>query len=121
MWTYSQSTGAMQRPDGTLLCYGYSGFGAGKNKPALQSEPDVGPIPQGMWTIGGAFASTFDGPLVMHLTEQKGTVTFGRTGFMIHGDSFQHPGGASKGCIILARPERLEISGSKDRDLKVTA
>src|ERR1035438_5538324 len=38
---------------------------------------------------------------VQALTPESGTNTFGREGFLIHGDSVQNPGTASHGCIIL--------------------
>jgi hypothetical protein len=46
---------------------------------------------------------------------------FGRTGFLIHGDSLQHPGRASNGCIILPRPIRDRIAASGDDQLTVVA
>jgi hypothetical protein len=55
----------------------------------------------------------------MHLTPEDGTDTHGRGGFLIHGDSLQHTGSASHGCIILPRPTRMEIAASEDRELEV--
>lgn len=119
MWTYAQSAGEMQR-DGEFICVGYSGFGAGKNNPDMESVANVGPIPRGRYQIGSPFDSETHGPVVMRLTPCDGTETFGRDGFLIHGDSVSRPGGASHGCIILPRPERLAIAGSGDTDLEVT-
>jgi len=45
--------------------------------------------------------------------------TFGRDGFLIHGDSVRHPGDASEGCIILPRRFRERIWTSEDTDLEV--
>jgi hypothetical protein len=53
-WSYSQSTAALFL-DGALIGAGYSGNSAGLNNPDLQNDPDVGPIPQGSYTIGPAF------------------------------------------------------------------
>jgi hypothetical protein len=47
------------------------------------------------------------------------TNTFGRSGFLMHGDSTQSPGSASQGCIIMPRPVREQVWNSGDRDLKV--
>jgi hypothetical protein len=44
---------------------------------------------------------------------------FGRSGFLIHGDSIIRPGTASRGCIILAREIREQIAASGDADLEV--
>lgn len=102
---------------------GYSGMdiptAMGKNNPAMQDVPDVGPIPEGLWKIGSAFDSQIHGPVCMRLTPAHGTDTFGRSGFLIHGDSFEHPGEASEGCIVLGRMLRLAIVGSGDDLLQV--
>ncbi len=51
-WTYAQTTGELQRDD-KLVATGYSGNGPGKNNPAMEDVPNVGPIPSGDWTIAG--------------------------------------------------------------------
>jgi len=58
----------------------------------------------------------------MRLTPESGTETFGRSGFLIHGDLAGEVGKdlASDGCIILARDLREEISDSNDWELTVT-
>lgn len=100
---------------------GYSGRGEGKNNPKMQAVPEVGPIPQGRYRIGPMFDSDTHGPHCMRLTPESGTETFGRCGFLIHGDSIIHPGFASGGCIILPRAVRDEIAASRDYELMVTA
>lgn len=120
-WTYAQKSGELQK-DGTPVATGYSGAGAGKNNPVLQNVPNVGPIPQGDWTIAGPPANTADhGPYVLTLNPTVGTETFGRTGFLMHGDSKEHPGCASHGCIILPRAAREQVWNSGDRELEVLA
>ena len=123
MWTYSQSSGALSR-DGVEIAVGYSGYGEGKNNPAMQAVHDVGPIPRGRWqlcpvqcvhTIGP------HGPFVIPLMAGAGTNTHGRDGFLIHGDSSSHPGAASHGCIILPRAIREEMVAVHDPDLEVIA
>jgi hypothetical protein len=120
MYKYSQSTGTLTQ-DGKFIATGYSGFQDGKNNPALQNVPNVGPIPQGLYRIGSARDTATHGPVVMPLTPEEGTETFGRSGFLIHGDSLLHPGGASHGCIILRRDIRETIAASGDTQLTVTA
>jgi hypothetical protein len=120
-WTYAQKTGELQQ-DGKPIAAGYSGAGEGKNNPAMQNVPDVGPIPQGEWTIAGPPANTADhGPYVLKLNPTAGTETFGRSGFLMHGDSKEHPGLASHGCVILPRPAREQVWISGDRELEVLA
>jgi hypothetical protein len=119
MWTYAQETGALLH-DGQLVTTGYSGFDNGKNNPAMQAVHDVGPIPQGDWTIGGPPINTAEhGPYVLTLTPAPSTNTFGRSGFLMHGDSVNAPGTASKGCIIMPRTAREQVWNSCDTDLEV--
>ena len=120
-WTYAQKTGELQQ-DSQKVATGYSGAGEGKNNPEMQSVPNVGPIPQGAWTIAGPPANTMEhGPYVLRLTPAENTDTFGRSGFLIHGDSKINPGCASHGCIILSRPVREQVWQSGDTDLEVVA
>jgi len=118
MWTYNQSNGTFSR-DGQVAGQGYSGFGVGKNNPSLQNLADIGPIPQGVYEIGPPQDTATHGPHVMALTPADETDTFGRGGFLIHGDSVEHPGIASHGCIILPRDLRDAISSSGDTQLQV--
>lgn len=107
--------------DGVLVARNvYSGFGEGKNNPAMESVHDVGPIPEGLWKISGPPQDTeTHGPYVLALYPQKGTETYGRSGFLIHGDSIAAPGTASHGCIICDRRTRSAIWQSADYDLTV--
>lgn len=118
MWTYNQSNGNLSR-DGELIGTGYSGFDTGRNDPACEAEPNVGPIPRGVWAIGTLFSSETHGPDCLHLLPMEGTDTFGRSGFLMHGDSIQHPGSASHGCIIMPRQVRLQVAESGDTELEV--
>lgn len=119
MWTYAQKSGQLLQ-DGQLVGTGYSGFDNGKNNPAMQAVHDVGPIPQGEWTIVGPPANTpSHGPFVLTLQPADGTNTFGRAGFLMHGDSIDSPGTASHGCIIMPRTVREQVWNSGDTDLEV--
>jgi hypothetical protein len=118
-WTYFQKSGELAQ-DGNKIATGYSGAGAGKNNPEMQDVHNVGPIPQGDWTIYGPPVDTnTHGPYVLKLTAAPKTETFGRSGFLMHGDSKEHPGTASQGCIIVPRKVREQVWESGDRDLKV--
>jgi hypothetical protein len=119
VWIYNQLLGEW-RLGGILAGIGYSGFGAGKNNPLAQHLPDLGPIPCGYWTISGPpFDSPEHGPYCLRLDPRKGTETFGRSGFLIHGDSKTHPGEASNGCLIADHVTRMRIYQSGDRVLLV--
>jgi hypothetical protein len=118
-WTYVQNTGELQQ-DGHHVASGYSGFGDGKNNPRMENVANVGPIPHGKWTIGGPPTDSHDhGPYVLRLVPCPDTEMFGRSGFLIHGDSKESPGCASRGCVIFSRPVREQVWNSGDRDLNV--
>lgn len=119
MWTWIQSSGKLLNPAGELIAKGYSGKGEGKNNPEMQEVHEVGPIPVGEYTIGEPFHSATHGPFCLPLTPDSSNQMFGRSSFLIHGDSIQHPGEASKGCIILPRFVREAIHGSGERRLRV--
>jgi hypothetical protein len=121
MWTYAQQTGELLQ-NSRHIATGYSGFDNGKNKPAMQAVPNVGPIPQGSWTIVGPPMNTAQhGPFVLRLEPAAVTVTFGRSGFLMHGDSIESPGCASHGCIIMPRAVREQVWNSGDTALEVVA
>ena len=120
-WTYAQNTGELQQ-DGKHVSTGYSGASEGKNNPAMDNVLNIGPIPRGDWTIAGPPVDSKDhGPYVLKLNPAPSTETYGRTGFLMHGDSKEHPGGASHGCVILPRAVREDVWQSGDRDLEVIA
>ncbi len=120
-WTYAQKTGELQK-DGKLVATGYSGAGVGKNNPEMQKIHNVGPIPEGDWKIVGPPVNTAEhGPFVLKLEHTTDTQTFGRSGFLVHGDSKESPGCASQGCVILPRAVREQVWNSGDRDLEVVA
>jgi hypothetical protein len=121
MWTYEQRSGNIFKADGELVATGYSGFGDGKNNPAAQDEPNIGPIPCGAYTIGFPIdrAGGPHGPFVLPLRPDPGNEMHGRSGFLCHGDSIDHAGSASHGCIILPRAVREAIAASGDNRLTV--
>jgi len=119
MWTYTSFNGNLSH-DGNFVGFGYSGNTTGLDNPDEENVAMVGPIPRGDWTIGAFFDDIGGkGPVVAHLTANDGTNTFGRSGFMIHGDNASLNHTASEGCIILGRPYRQQISDSGDTDLQV--
>jgi hypothetical protein len=55
----------------------------------------------------------------MRLEPNQQNEMYGRAGFLIHGDSLEHPGTASLGCIVLGRLYREAIWASGDHQLQV--
>lgn len=120
-WVYAQSSGILADPSGAPRGIGYSGHGEGVNETDYQNVPDVGPIPEGSWHISEPIDTESHGPFVLPLSPLAGTETFGRSGFLIHGDEVEAPGQrlASRGCIILPRAVREAIWSSPDHTLEV--
>jgi hypothetical protein len=116
-WTFEIPTGKWFDPLGNYMSTGYAGHGAGFDNVADESIADVGPIPEGAFQMGKWFDDPEKGKIVCHLTPLPGTNTYGRSGFMIHGDSIQHPGQASHGCPIADKPSRTRMSLSPDQIL----
>jgi hypothetical protein len=120
MWTYSQSTGQLTDSDGNIVGTGYAGAQPHVNDPSAQNLPNIGPLPRGSYQIGTSFTHPLAGPMTMRLTALAPTDTFGRDGFMIHGDTPSLDQTASEGCIIMARSVRSLISLSTDKVLTVS-
>jgi type VI secretion system (T6SS) effector TldE1-like protein len=121
MWTFRQATGRIEH-DGELVATGYAGMPPlGKNNPAMQNVRDIGPLPQGLYTIGDNRDDPKMGHFVMPLRPDPANRMFGRAGFYIHGDSAAHPGAASEGCIVTDLTTRMRIAASADRELTVVA
>lgn len=116
-WEYSQTTGQLTH-NGQPVAVGYSGLGAGRNNPGAEQQRNVGPIPRGTYVIGIPARHPTKGPLTMRLTP-VGHRAHGRDNFLIHGDSREHPGEASQGCVILNNAIRSRISTSGDGTLEV--
>lgn len=120
MFEYSQSSHTLTQ-NGQPITGGdecYSGTGDGRNNPDMQDVRNVGPVPQGKYRIGYAFDDDRLGPDVMQLVPLPGTETFGRDGFLIHGNNKEND--ASHGCLIAPPDIRRKINGTQDRVLLVT-
>lgn len=118
-WRYQQSTGKLWQ-DEMFVGIGYSGHGVGKNNPA-DHERGEGPIPVGGYTIGEPHDTQTHGPFVMPLIPDPENEMWGRSGFLMHGDSIKLPGEASHGCVIMSRAIREQVWMSGDRRLEVFA
>jgi hypothetical protein len=104
---YNQANGETYL-DNVFEGIGYSGFDEGKNNPALEAEPNIGPCPKGLYTV--TFCDPAEHPNlaapVFRLTPY-GHNAHNRTGLLIHGDNLTHT--ASHGCIILGHSIRVSI------------
>lgn len=116
-WQYKSDTGRMLH-DGVYVASGYAGLPPHRNVPKDEAMRAEGPIPRGTWKILAPHDSAHTGPYTMNL-EPVGHDAHGRSAFRIHGDSIQHPGYASHGCIILDRITRHKIGESHDTELHV--
>lgn len=117
MWLYRIKSGELLQ-DGSHVGSGYSGQPECKNDPNMCSVRDAGPIPPGLYTIGEPTDTKTHGPFVLPLTPDESNEMFGRSGFLIHGDSVSKPGTASHGCIIMPRAVREAIHASGDGELE---
>lgn len=126
VWGWDQSTGELLYPNGVMIAHGYSGGDCGRrpdgvNNPELEQVADVGPIPVGEYAVGAFFDDLGGkGPMVCRLTPVNGTETYGRSGFMIHGDNAAMNQSASEGCVILPKVVREAIAASGEALLRVT-
>jgi len=101
---YSQSTGSFVCANDItgqqyLSCTGYAGQGSGLNNPAAQNQQNVGPLPQGDYTVGGSTRRR--GPVTRPLTPDPGNTMYGRSAFLIHGDNRAQNYTAAEGCIMV--------------------
>ena len=119
MWQYEIATGRLYDDSGEVVATGYSGSGDYKNDANAQSMRNLGPIPEGLYLIGLPRNTVTHGPFVLPLEPNSENLMWGRSGFLIHGDSVVDPGSASEGCIIMPRAVREQIANSQDHDLKV--
>ena len=87
----------------------YSGAPGYVNDPEAEPLRSLGPIPAGWWSIG--MDTSEKGPLTLPLTPDPDTVTFGRFGFLIHGDNASKPPqSSSEGCLIANHAARVVCS-----------
>lgn len=112
---FSQSAGTFLTVIGQSY-KAYAGHGDGKNNPAMEGVRGVGPLPRGKYRASEMFENhPHVGQFALHLTPDDETrariVALGRDpdSFFCHGDSREHPGEASDGCIILPVNVRLFV------------
>lgn len=125
MWSFNSTIGRLFH-DNVAIAFGYSGAGEGKNNPALQSVKNIGPCPRGKFRLepiedlkGNLIDYEEKKAPVFRLVPDPDNVMYGRSGFLLHGDSIEKPGTASEGCVIEDHATRVAIAMSKDFDFEV--
>lgn len=119
VWTFEQKTGDWIDPSGEPVCNGYAGRESGKNNPDMQNVKGIGPLPCGLYTAGEPHDDAVVGKYALRLTPAPTNEMFGRNSFFMHGDSTEHPGLASHGCIVLRRAVRETFWASGDHTIQV--
>ncbi|MCU1305200.1 MAG: hypothetical protein JWQ87_5484 [Candidatus Sulfotelmatobacter sp.] len=140
MWTFRQGNGLIEDASGLPHGFAYAGRGEGKNNPILQdvragcrfshgewvpveglSDQDYGPLPRGIYSLQAPVDSPKHGKFVMWLTPDPKNEMYHRAEFGWHGDSVEHPGLASEGCIASPRSMRELAWASNDHRVQVIA
>jgi hypothetical protein len=136
VWTYEQATGKLRNPNGDVIGRGYAGrdidaagnFVGGKNNPAKENIENVGPLPCGIYAADRMeLIHAVLGKFAIHLKPDQTTeariVAYGRQplSFFVHGDSLEHPGASSDGCIVQALSVRRQLWNCEDRTLQVVS
>lgn len=82
----------------------------GRNNPAMQAVHNIGPLPQGWYTLDEPITHPHLGPLAFPLIPDPANEMFGRGGFFIHGASSADPLNSSEGCIIMPHDVRARLA-----------
>lgn len=119
---FKQDTGQFRRNNYplTLLGKGYAGRDKGYNNPDMEGVKGIGPLPKGFYFPEELFEEhPTVGKYAIRLRPDDETrakiLAYGRDpdSFFMHGDSKEHPGLASHGCIVEQRPVRETVWGDK--------
>lgn len=123
---FKQSSGVLRNELMAIIGEGYAGREEGKNNPAMENVKGIGPLPAGIWTgVELIEEHPILGKYVIHLEPDEETrkkvLAYGRNpdSFYMHGDSKEHPGLASHGCIVEPQPTREYFWTKTDRKVKV--
>lgn len=124
-WTFQQSSGALLDPSGNVVATGYAGGNCGANpegvnNPAMQGVKSIGPLPQGVYTLGTPEEGTHLGAFAVPLIPDPANDMLGRGSFFMHGDTTPS-GSASEGCIIMPHQTRLNVWASDDHTVTVVS
>lgn len=123
MWVYDRLAKKLKRnvapPYAVIYSGCYCGHGTGLNNPEMERVSCVGPLPAGLYNMLSIVDSPHTGKATIIL-EQSSGLSYGRSGFRIHGDNGKGDFSASEGCIIKpGEAERRLIWASGDHVLQV--
>jgi hypothetical protein len=123
MWTYESSTGLLIDATGKRIWKGYAGHNQGLNNPAMQDVHEVGPLPEGLYSMSAPVDHPRVGKYAIQLIPHEGNQMFGRSEFFMHGDRIGAEGLflASDGCIVMPRLIRERAYNSGDHVIRVVA
>lgn len=83
-----------------VIGYGYSGNAHVLNDVHEEVMHNVGPLPEGTYAITSVYDDPHRGPHTCVLSPNPPNQMYGRSGFLIHGDTAARKHDASDGCII---------------------
>ena len=133
MWLFEITAGKMYDNAGKVLGKCYAGGNLGTvpvavDNPAYEGQKDVGPLPEGWYTLGQFLQDTHLGPTAIALVPDPTNDMRGRGGFYIHWNKGPAPGqqtpaiNASEGCIVMIDGTQIQtIWNSNDHRLLVVA
>jgi hypothetical protein len=84
-----------------LIGYGYSGKACALNDIHRQNIQGVGPLPAGTYIVESIYDDPERGKHTCKLLPLTTDKMYGRSGFLIHGDTLAEAHDASDGCIIV--------------------
>lgn len=131
MRIYKQTTGqfratAEYQVPFKLYATGYAGREQGKNNHDMEGVKGIGPLPVGNYTGVELFPEhPTVGKYAIRLQPDAETrariIAYGRNpdSFFMHGDSKEHPGLASHGCIVMPPQIREDFWVNTDRKIQV--
>jgi len=105
-YTYNRYWGIFTRPalapnvTPELCGYAYSGHEGALNDIHKQNIQGIGPLPAGTYVISRIYDDPERGNHTCELLPQTTNKMYGRSGFLIHGDTTAEAHNASDGCII---------------------
>jgi len=124
-WTFESGSGKFYDPQGEHIATGYAGGNCGKNpeginNPEMQAVKGIGPLPEGVYTLGEPVEHSQLGAFAIPLKPDPSNDMMGRGGFYFHGDSKEYECG-SEGCIVMAPSIRHQVWESDDHTITVVA
>ena len=125
-WTFEIAGGSILNPDGSFAASAYSGGDKGQRPDGVDNVSDeatknVGPLPEGIYTLGTPVDHSQLGPFAIPLIPDPSNQMYGRGSMYIHGDTAAMNHSASEGCIITNRNTRNAMWVSSDHELRVVA